>query len=787
MFHLHRQSGSAHHIEDSVAIRIISSAMSIVGALAASDVADTPLWLICLAIAGIVVGSQLSYRNRYKKNIAAKIWISVGIIVVAAVFFKELLVRLNLSVADARIPLTNMLIALQSLHCFDLPRRRDLSLSAIVGLTLLSSAATLSHDMRFAIYLFIFLALGILLMRFDCISRTRTRAQEQCAFRSPAVTGTTDSTALQQVPSAIKRSIKSQAIVALLGFLAFCLTSVGLFAIMPRADITLLRHVRVSGGLDLSFLHDPSISPFLKGVAGDGSIKKSPDAYYGFAETLDTNYRGHLSNEIVLRVASPVGTYWRGMAYDTFDGRTWSMSDPRPSASRMCRDGLVIDLAPVPGLDVSRRSLGAGTATGTRELTQVFYVEANSSNLVVCAPVPYQIYFPSPLLLLDRYGAIRSPVGVEREMVYTVISRLPYRSKNVMRRIELTEEEHAHLIKHMANYLQLPMVNPTVAELAAKVATGKTWYLQAEQLCKHLQTCYRYNLDLPPSSGKDSVSEFITSRTGFCEQFATTFCIMCRMRGIPARLVTGYTPGSYNALTGMWDVRLSDAHSWAEVFIPHAGWTAFDPTPEAVYGGFEGIEQGSTWTFFASESEKIFSYWARQPAVLSAVAETGKALANLNSFLPTTGKVWPWVVTAGAASILALWGTRLFNRGNAQRTEVERRRAIAEAAANVSMRKVLADLALLQVVRHPSDTLDDILEKTKQSLNTDGKQVPPDSTSSAVAAASQQELSAKFLDELEGFFDDYATRRYGGKEGDNTLKELSESLHRMIGLLRKRE
>jgi len=55
--------------------------------------------------------------------------------------------------------------------------------------------------------------------------------------------------------------------------------------------------------------------------------------------------------------------------------------------------------------------------------------------------------------------------------------------------------------------------------------------------------------------------------------------IMLRSVGIPARLATGFQSGVYNAMTELWLVRASDAHTWVEAWIPGRGWTTFDPTP----------------------------------------------------------------------------------------------------------------------------------------------------------------------------------------------------------------
>lgn len=63
---------------------------------------------------------------------------------------------------------------------------------------------------------------------------------------------------------------------------------------------------------------------------------------------------------------------------------------------------------------------------------------------------------------------------------------------------------------------------------------------------------------------------------------------MLRSLGIPARLVAGYVPGERNPLSGMFEVRASDAHAWAEVWFPGIGWQGFDPTAEVPLAGEQG-------------------------------------------------------------------------------------------------------------------------------------------------------------------------------------------------------
>jgi len=83
----------------------------------------------------------------------------------------------------------------------------------------------------------------------------------------------------------------------------------------------------------------------------------------------------------------------------------------------------------------------------------------------------------------------------------------------------------------------------------------------------------------PPLLGRNSVDEFLfRTRSGFCEHYAGAFVVLMRAMGIPARVVTGYQGGERNPVDGFLTVRQSDAHAWAEVWLPARGWIRIDPT-----------------------------------------------------------------------------------------------------------------------------------------------------------------------------------------------------------------
>jgi transglutaminase-like putative cysteine protease len=87
----------------------------------------------------------------------------------------------------------------------------------------------------------------------------------------------------------------------------------------------------------------------------------------------------------------------------------------------------------------------------------------------------------------------------------------------------------------------------------------------------------------------DTLDEFwFERREGFCEHYAAAFVVALRAMGVPARVVTGYQGGEFNAVDGNLEVRNADAHAWAEYWRPGVGWQRADPTaavaPDRVLG-----------------------------------------------------------------------------------------------------------------------------------------------------------------------------------------------------------
>jgi transglutaminase-like putative cysteine protease len=80
---------------------------------------------------------------------------------------------------------------------------------------------------------------------------------------------------------------------------------------------------------------------------------------------------------------------------------------------------------------------------------------------------------------------------------------------------------------------------------------------------------------------QSSITDALSTGSGVCQDFAHLLLAVLRMRGLPARYVSGYLvpkgaaePGaSVEAVVGG-----QASHAWAEVYLPGVGWIGLDPT-----------------------------------------------------------------------------------------------------------------------------------------------------------------------------------------------------------------
>ena len=195
----------------------------------------------------------------------------------------------------------------------------------------------------------------------------------------------------------------------------------------------------------------------------------------------------------------------------------------------------------------------------------------------------------SSTLLLDR----RAGEGFD----YTARSVLPTFTADQLR---AAESEPPRSVA--ARYLQLPALDPRVAELAVSITAGTTTdYDRVLALQTFFREEFEYSLEIEGGSGDEALIRFLfEDRRGYCEQFAASFAAMARTLGIPSRVAVGFTEGERSpANPEFFTVRGADAHAWPEIYFPSLGWVPFEPTPGRITPG------GEAWTTLAEAPEEV--------------------------------------------------------------------------------------------------------------------------------------------------------------------------------------
>ncbi|MEO0444435.1 MAG: transglutaminase-like domain-containing protein, partial [Pseudomonadota bacterium] len=116
------------------------------------------------------------------------------------------------------------------------------------------------------------------------------------------------------------------------------------------------------------------------------------------------------------------------------------------------------------------------------------------------------------------------------------------------------------------------------------ISTARQWRSQVNSHRDYIDRVLQYYRDnfiytlSPPKLGTNTVDEFLFStQRGFCEHFSSSFVVLMRAVGIPARVVVGYQGGKWSEDNKFLTIRQYDAHAWAEVWLDNR-WMRVDPT-----------------------------------------------------------------------------------------------------------------------------------------------------------------------------------------------------------------
>jgi len=252
---------------------------------------------------------------------------------------------------------------------------------------------------------------------------------------------------------------------------------------------------------------------------------------------------GKTAFRVEMNQTDPQQLYWRGLVLNQTDGRSWSRNKYPPN-------------------DVVTR-------------------KASTDDKVTIISEPRSDrYLPGPDLPLGISGLRVQPFA---DNVFEAGRRL---NKTSRYQVRFTPDARPNLqnARNTDFYLQTPQSFSArlaaVAERLARQPDRHTKIRAANDFFRAQQLSYAA-LDLPRT--EDPVDLFLfETRRGYCEYFASSYALLLRLAGVPARLVGGYLGGRYNEMGGYYLVDEDMAHVWVEALDDQDRWQRIDPSRLAI-------------------------------------------------------------------------------------------------------------------------------------------------------------------------------------------------------------
>jgi transglutaminase-like putative cysteine protease len=300
------------------------------------------------------------------------------------------------------------------------------------------------------------------------------------------------------------------------------------------------------------------------------SVPADARSHTGLSERIDLGNMAELAQDdsvaMRIRFTGPAPMerelYFRGPVLDMFDGKTWQARKPAPGQISPDESGPVRTEGPVRQYQV------------TLEPNRINQVPLLEGTLAAEPTAPYT----EPQLHREGLNWFASNPLVERAQFDA-------------RAWHIAHHGPTQAVASLSIWLQLPPgLNPRTIRWARqlRLQTGvKDAQALSQAVLAHIrQGNFRYTLSPNADELDDQglpqphlIDQFWLDRqSGFCEHFASAYVVVMRAMGVPSRVVTGFQGAELNPVDGLYVVRNSDAHAWAEFWQAGEGWVRVDPT-----------------------------------------------------------------------------------------------------------------------------------------------------------------------------------------------------------------
>ena len=296
------------------------------------------------------------------------------------------------------------------------------------------------------------------------------------------------------------------------------------------------------------------------------------------------------------------GEYWKAENLDTFDGVGWAASGVGTGGGLKGVSARTIDrytqklTVTIRAMNTTQVIAAGYAANSPAHLTTTPDPGDSAGTWATAAPLgpgdtyKVSVYAPHPSAALLRKAGTNYPVGIAQSDLALTMPQNPPSDGVAAQTVRFptfgshgTPRDQTNLTSFTGTaairsspYWQVY----TVAQSLAR--KSKTPYAFVQRVMSYLSPANNFSYDeFPPVTEYPLATFLLLNKLGYCQQFAGSMALMLRMGGIPARVATGFTTGSYDPATKRWLVTDVDAHAWVEAWFPRYGWVTFDPTPAA--------------------------------------------------------------------------------------------------------------------------------------------------------------------------------------------------------------
>lgn len=367
--------------------------------------------------------------------------------------------------------------------------------------------------------------------------------------------------------------------------------------------------------------------------------------------------------------------YWRGRVYDEYNSKGWnSRVAPRvPPLTPEETNSEGLSTFKLPPTEYLRRDK-------TERVAHQFHVNAGSYAPLYHAAEPVRVRGGMSLVYYKQDNTMGTRMGAVTD--YDVESEVLEAKNGDLRRSGTTYPAEIRYL-----YLNQGRDSVVLQSLAEEAVRGvdNNPYDKASAIRRFIaQRCTYSKEARAVPKDQDAAEFFLTeSREGYCDLYATAMVILCRHAGIPARVATGFAPGTAIPDSEKTDEERrdkrekylltgNDQHAWAEVYFARYGWVVFDATQDT--GGVFTAPTTPKPAPKKSRWERLLS-GSRAPLVLTFMGLLGliyvavnEAWARLSGKIPTrTGKHGKAVLYGDAITTMYLIALRRLVRRSGPR------------------------------------------------------------------------------------------------------------------------